>query len=413
MGKKKKVSTQPNEERTSNILTMEEKPTNPEVGEVREDAPQRGEANNNQEDEGNGIPTDSEESNNKEISESKTSKESREEKIKASLQEARGIYLLMGGESGMKKRMELIKALRKYKGNVDEALTLFRERVSSLGYKGIEKSMIPIVAAYGTTKDKVALIVNAHFDMIKEIWNKTPLLSRRKADEIKASVGKEGREEQVEFMNALSLYDALVFIYPDFYKDKYGYLSAAYQSTIYLQTYEWLGKAEELFNSFAPLVAEDKKAEFKALARNYNSYLQTFQRFGELDDKSGEGWVDKQREDCFGYADIITKEICTRKLSQLKATIEAIEDWAKDNRAEMFLTLELRDQIQTMKTTSIQELQSKYYLSHLQYMEARGETPTDADRKIAIFPEYNEVEREEKHYKYIYTKLDGYKKVYN
>lgn len=296
---------------------------------------------------------------------------------------------------------------------IEFVLDKYRKGLAEGGYNFIqkEKQLIPIVEAYGSVKDKVALIVNAHFDMSKDEIE--PLLSRNEAEAIKAEIRTQGIEAMEEFMTYLYLTDALRFILQQFYTAKFSFLSSAYQSTIYLHTYEWLGKTEELFNSFASLVDPNKQAEFNQLATEYNSYLQNYQRFGELDEKSGDGWVDEQREDCLSYAQILCTEVCRNRLSQLKGAIEAIEQWTKDNEAELFLPMELRNQIHTLKTETIQELQSKYYSSHLRYMEERGETPTEADRKIALFPGYEEVERKLRTYKYIYYKLDGYKEPHN
>lgn len=325
----------------------------------------------------------------------------------------------LGGAEAIKKRLELSRTIfltYRQRGNtleeiVESVLQEFREEVAKYGYVGVKKEMLPIIAHYGTTKDKVALIVNAHFDM-KKNEQAEPILSRKQADDIKAEVKTHGREEMVKFMNGLSLYDTLRFILPQFYRAKYSYLSTAFQSTIYFQTYEWLGKAEELFNRFSSLVDPDKQAEFRQLAKEYNSYLQSYQRFGELDEKSGGGWIDKQIEDCLSYADILSTHLCKERLQDLKGAIEAIETWIKDNNAEMFISMELRDQIDCLKTESIQELQSKYYSSHIRYMEERGETPTEADRKIALFPEYEEVKRDEDTYQFFYSELDGYKETY-
>lgn len=300
--------------------------------------------------------------------------------------------------------------LKKNNESTEDTLTLFREKVSKVGYHGIKADMIPVVEKHGTTKDKVALVINAHFDMKRD--KKTPLLSRKQADDIKAEIKTHGRTEMVEFMNCLSLYDALRNILNLFYRVKYAYLSMAYQATIYFQTYEWLGEVEELFNSFVPLVAPDKQKEFKQLTEKYNNYLQNYQRFGELEEVNGKGWIDRQRSNCFDFADVITTELCKNKLSQLKGAIEAIEKWVQDNKAEMFVSMELRDQLFDIQTGDIQELQSKYYHSHLKYMEERGDTPTDEDKKIALFPSYDEVEADDDICKFIYKKLDGYKETY-
>lgn len=416
MGRKKKASTQPQEEQL--LFTTEERPTTPEVNQRSEDSI-GGETNNNQTGVENGSSTNVDGNTNKATSKNTSSLLDNSEKfVQEAIKRHKEFVEQMGGYEAVQKHLDLSKVMLityRNRGNsvaeiTESVLNEFRNEVSKYGYSGIDKNMIPVVEHYGTTKDKVALIVNAHFDMKRD--KETPLLSRKQADDIKAEIKTHGREEMVKFMNYLSLHDTLRFILPHFYRAKYSYLAMAFQSTIYFQTYEWLGKAEELFKRFSSLVDPDKQAEFRQLAKEYNSYLQSYQKFGELDEKSGEGWIDKQRKDCLTYADVLSTDFTKTKLSQVKGVIEAIERWTKDNGAEMFISMELRDQIDPLKAEAIQELQSKYYSSHLSFMEERGETPTEADRKIALFPEYEEVERSEEAYKFIYSKLDGYKETY-
>ena len=152
--------------------------------------------------------------------------------------------------------------------------------------------------------------------------------------------------------------------------------------------------------------------ELKLIAKNYNDYLNLFQRFGDLDEVQGDGWIDKQRGNCFEFAEALTTEYVTNRLAELKGHITAIKLWIKKNGAEMFVPMELRKQIDMLEQGYLQELQSKYYHSHLKYMEERGETITDADRKIALFPEYEEVKPDEGTKKYTLKKLDGYKETF-
>lgn len=413
MGRKKKASTQPEEEQLQ--TTAEQIPTTPDVEQSSEDSI-GGETNNNQTGVENGSSTNVDGNTNKEPSTDGTSTDFTDFATKLWQEHKKRIEEL-GGYEAVQKRLELSKSILlhyRLRGKtleeiVESVLQEFREEVAKYGYVGVKKEMLPIIAHYGTIKDKVALIVNAHFDMQR---SEDPILSRKQADDIRAEVRTQGRDAMVEFMNYLSLFDTLRSILPQFYRAKYSYLAMAFQSTIYFQTYEWLSKAEELFNRFSSLVDPNKQAEFRQLAKEYNSYLQSYQRFGELDEKSGGKWVDEQIEDCLSYAEIISTDFCKERLSQAKAAIEAIEAWVSDNQAELFLSMELREQMIALKTESIQELQDKYCYSHLHFMEERGETPTEADRKIALFPSYEEVERNEGTYKFFYNKLDGYKETY-
>ena len=422
MGRKKKASTQQPEEQL--LFTTEQKPTTPEVEKSSEDST-GGETINDQSGEDSGSTCTQTDSNNDIV----TSKESgslldSEEFVQDAIKRHKECVEQMGGYEAVQKRLDLSRALLityRNRGNsvkeiVEDVLKEYRDGVGKYGYVAIKKEMIPIIEYYGTIKDIAALCTLAYFDMERDSHGSivpiTPLLSRSRTDEIRNEVRSRGRDAMVEFMNSLSLYETLKRNFHLFYRFKYTYTSMAYQATIYFQTYEWLGKAEELFNSFAPLVPEDKQAELKLIAKNYNDYLNLFQRFGDLDEVQGDGWIDKQRGNCFEYAEVLTTEYVTNRLAELKGHITAIKLWIKKNGAEMFVPMELREQIDMLEQGYLQELQSKYYHSHLKYMEERGETITDADRKIALFPEYEEVKPDEGTKKYTLKKLDGYKETF-
>lgn len=422
MGRKKKASTQQPEEQL--LFTTEQIPTTPEVEKSSEDST-GGETINDQSGEDSGSTCTQTDSNNDIV----TSKESgslldSEEFVQDAIKKHKEFVEQMGGYEAVQKRLDLSRALLityRNRGNsvkeiVEDVLKEYRDGLAKYGYISVKKEMIPVVTHYGTIKDRAALCIICYFDL--EIDRKrvvippTPLLTREEQEEVKSTIRLEGRAAMVEFNNYTALYDTFVRDKRDFYRLKYAFLSNAYQATIYFQTYEWLGKAEELFNSFATLVDPNKQAEFRQLVDSYNSYLQNYQRFGELDEKSGEGWIDKQREDCLTYAEVITTDFLRQRLANLKGHIAALKLWIKKNGAEIFVPMELRNQIEIIETELIQELQSKYYHSHLKYMEEHGQTPTDADRKIALFPEYDEVEPDEGTKKYALKKLDEYKKVY-
>lgn len=407
MGRKKKASTQPEEERL--LFDKEQNSTTPESSQSNEDST-GGETKDNSQtgaEQGSSTNVDGN-SNNNTSTESSITPELRS-KINSAIDKLRDTYMRLGGEEGTKKRKELMLALFKYK-SVDEALTRFREVLGKTGFLGLEREqeLIPIVEYYGTIKDKTALVVNSHWDMTKE-EGKTPLMTRKRVDDIRNDIRSQGYEAMKEFMTYLAMFDSIKKVYHLYYRLKYSYLSMAYQSTIYFQTYEWLGKAEELFNSFASLVDPNKREEFSKLAQDYNTYLQSYQRFGELEEVKGEGWIDKQRDNCLTYADVITTDFCRKRLADFKGAVVGIDKWIAYHKVEMFIPMELREQRANLHYAQIQELQSKYYFSHLKYMEDHGETPTDADKKIALFPEYDEVEPNEEVTKYIYKQLDGYK----
>lgn len=423
MGRKKKTSTQQPE--THLLFTTEQKPTTPEVEKSSEDST-GGKTINDQSGEDSGSTYTQTDSNNDFV----TSKESgslldSEEFVQDAIKRHKELVEQMGGYEAAQKRLALSRALLityRNRGNsvkeiVEDVLQEYRDGLAKYGYIAVKKEMIPVVTHYGTIKDRAALCIICYFDLEMDrkrvIIPPTRLLTKEEQEEIKSTIRLEGKAAMVEFNNYTALYDTFVRDKRDLYRLKYAFLSIANQATIYFQTYEWLGKAEELLKAFSSLVDPNKQAEFRQLVDSYNSYIQSYQRFGELEEKSGERWLDRQRVDCLTYAEEITKYYVKQRLANLKGHIAALKLWIKKNGAEIFVPMDIRDQIEMIETKFIiKELQSKYYYSHLKYMEDHGQTPTDADRNIALFPEYDEVEPDEGTKKFALKKLDEYKKVY-
>lgn len=292
----------------------------------------------------------------------------------------------------------------------DNVLQEFRDRVGKLGYKGLYEEMLPFVEVYGTTKDKAALNAIAFHDMSRGIV-KTPVLSSRgRTEDIKRNIQLQGQEEVLEYMENLTYYDAIQNTLNYFYELKYNYASAAYQATIYLNQYEWLKKAEELFNSFTAIVPEDKQADLKIIAKNYNNYLKSCQPFGELDEVKGKGWKDKDTANCLDYAKSIIEVVVQKKLANVKGFIEGVNKWVKSFGAEMFIPMELRDQIEFIKGGYVDELQDKYYTSHLKRMKERGEIITNESKVIAVFPSYEDIKPDKEVVKLTINKLNENKK---
>lgn len=338
---------------------------------------------------------------------------SREELIK------RLSSLGVGSDRQLYSLSELYKSFRHYKDEVPEGenvieyiLREYRDKVGKFGYLGIKKEMIPTVQRFGTIKDIAALCTLAYYDMEQDkdtLAPKAPLLSRKKTDEIRNEIRSRGRAAMVEFMNCLSLYETLHRNFHNFYGFQNTYTSTAYQTAIYLNTHEWLCEVEELFNSLAPLVPEDK---LRPIAEKYNDFLIQYQRFGELDETRGDGWIDKQKASCLKYAERLAMDLVSSSLAELKGHIVAIRLWIKKNKAEMFVPMELRNQIAQIEQGCISEIHSKYYSSYLIRKEEQGGIITEADRQRAILPEYEDIEPDENAKKYTLEKLDGYKETF-
>lgn len=327
-------------------------------------------------------------------------------------------YLGLGSERQLEVLKGLYLSFMKYKDEAPEGentieyvLQKFRNKVAKSGSVGLmkEKDVIPIVSVLGTPKDKAALVLAAYWNMRGGDYS--PILNRKEVDEIRESVRVQGEKAMKEFVLSLSIRDALHKGLHLFYRLKHSYSAVAYQTALYFHTYEWLGKAEELFNSFAPLVDPNKKEEFAKLTERYNNYLQNYQQFGELDHIDGDKWVDKQRKTCLEWAEM-SSEFCAEKLSDLKGAVEGFTEWIADNKAEILVPTEVLDQLSigVHFDTIIKELQCKYKQTHLETLKEEGKTITEEDKKIALFPNYEDVATNTKISNIVYNHLDGLKK---
>lgn len=343
----------------------------------------------------------------------------------SSMEELKGLTLHL--EKDEYRRLEFMQevylALKHYKDGKDEIkldtiaemLEHFRFKVSKFGWFPLYKenrSLVPVVAAYGTARDKAALIINAYFGHAVAFPDEERILTEKQAKEIRKGIAQSGTDkEKADFTECFVFYDTFNRAAPLYYKAKYKFFSCALTSVAYFQTYEWLSKAEELFNSFATLVDPTKKEEFAKLTEKYNDYLQNYQKFGELKADSGKGWVDRQRKSCLEWAITATETLVTPSLSEYKGAVVAFNKWVKDKDAELFLPDNLRKELLFAESCSyLGELQSKYYSSNIKRREASGEKPKEEEKKIAVFPEWKDVEPDQKAQDYITTYLDGIRK---
>lgn len=113
-------------------------------------------------------------------------------------------------------------------------------------------------------------------------------------------------------------------------------------------------------------------------------------------------YENKGRKDKIGtlqYADeYIIKKAVIPTLSALKGAIMAIKEWAKANGDEDYLLMPYvikKEIIDPNDTYRIEEINDRFYLSHLKKLEAEGKTITEDDKYISAFPSFDDVETDE------------------
>lgn len=286
----------------------------------------------------------------------------------------------LGGKERVLSRLTLDEALFKYK-NKDEALSRFRELLSTVGANGIrkEKGLIQVVEAYGTIRDKAALVCICYFDLLT--WgSKKPLITKSRVDKIRKEISKSGALALNEYTDTLAFYNALHLTKNPFFREMRGYFMDAYRSATYMLTYEWITKAEEMYSEFATMVDASKKREFEEFTKGYRAYLENFREFGNAEEKKGKEWLEKQITDLHACMRYFSDRSKTR-LEIYKGARAGIQKWIADFDAAMFIPAELRQALAS--TPQVPEIQERF-IKYNQSQEA-------VSRDLAVFPNHNEV----------------------
>lgn len=324
----------------------------------------------------------------------------------------------LGGIEDVQRRLELSTSIFYYhtlarkagidvedvNATIEFILKLYREAIMTKGYKGLKSNMIPVVYYYGTIKDRTALCLQ-YFEYNRwEPNGKHPPVSRQTIDNVRLRIHKAGKKDVKEFLGYLAIYDAYTSITKHFLYTASVYFSYSYQAALYLQNYEWTMRTAELLTAIKPLIEVNSKDKAKAVKDfmgvidKQNEYLNSNQRFGRLKILNGKV-EDKEAFDCLDYAIFMANQ-AAEYLSSVKGIIEGIKEWTNEQEGNPYKSIlmpqELREKvIEPDYFTSIDDVQDKYYKDHLKKMEEKGETITEYDKKIAIFPSYDSVEVDE------------------
>lgn len=303
---------------------------------------------------------------------------------------------------------------------VNSILELFRHNVSKNGYKKLSLSEVVIAQFFGTLKDKAVLCIQ-HFDYVRDDGGKRNPVSEKRANNIRASIWAQGDEATEQLKRYLTTYDAYTTITPKLNTAKAMYTTNALSAALYLQNFEWLERIINLSNSFEKVVATAdenstfSKSQLEELVNLTDRYLMDNYTFGGL------AYENKGRKDKIGtlqYADeYLINQAVIPALSALRGAITAIKEWAKANGDEDYLLMpyEIKKEIiDPNDTYRIEEINDRFYLSHLKKLESEGKTITEEDKHISAFPSFDDVEADEEVKGIIFESLnEGYKEKIN
>lgn len=319
-------------------------------------------------------------------------------------------------EETAEETLELCNALLHYrkkgKTHLDIASkvrTDFRKNVARFGYEGIEAQMIPIIRRYGTAEEKIALCYNALIDMENDI--RKPLITEEEAKRLVDDALIDIRQSHSSNVKALRewwllmrRYEVLSFAYKLYGAATHTYLTYSLETSYYIHLYEWTGLLEGVLNKIETSVTSNAPEVAEGVAKECNSFLKKFQKFGNLQKVGGE-WNDTERKELFqvirNYGDR-----AGGGLSYYKATLEGIKDWIRNNKGmELFIPMRLRNCLSEEDAT-IEFIPSKYYTSYIKELREQGIEPTEENNRLAMLNIYDEVGRDESEYKKIIETLD-------
>lgn len=303
---------------------------------------------------------------------------------------------------------------------VNSILGLFRHNVSKNGYKKLTLSEVVIAQFFGTLKDKAVLCIQ-HFDYVRDDGGKRNPVSEKRANNIRASIWAQGDEATEQLKRYLTTYDAYTTITQKLTTVKAMYTTNALSAALYLQNFEWLDRVCNLSDSFEKVLATAhgnamlSKSQLEELVNLRDRYLMENYTFGSL---AYENKGRKDKIDTLQYADeYIIKQAVIPTLSALKGAIMAIKEWAKANDDEDYLLMPYvmkKEIIDPNDTYRIEEINDRFYLSHLKKLEAEGKTITEDDKYISAFPSFDDVEADEEVKETVFKSLnEGYKEKFN
>lgn len=263
----------------------------------------------------------------------------------------------------------------------DGVLKKFRMELTSHGYKGLAKQMIPIVQKWGSVHDLTALCL-CYFDYERNENGKKPKVTRKRADLIKASIRAKGDSERNEFIGYLTEYDTYSSFYDEYTKVKAMYVANAKTVAINIINYDWGMKTIRFFNGFKdilltaePATTKYRKAKAADLVKERDAALKESKALNSLE-----------------YAKDYIKELVLPYLSSLKGIITGIEDWAKKHGGYMFIPYALKaDILSPNKAFYINEIPSVYY--------------TSGNTEASIFPYYDNANIDEDYKNYTLQRL--------
>lgn len=321
----------------------------------------------------------------------KKTKEEKEKELESKIKSLNKFYKYLPAKQAERKRKALAKALLSLKKPIEETLKEYREAIEAKGYYGVNAKIAPIVEAYGTIEDRIELIVNGYFDMKYDLYDKQKI-EQASARSLMDSVSYEGDYKAV-WDRYVYLYERLRDTIEPFNQVKDSYMESCYTAIAYLTKYEWMKLTEHTLSYVKPLIDEAKIGAFTELTESLNSYLiENAQRELSLN-KEGTGYEFKGAEDLLNFAKEVT-ELLELKMAQYKAAIETINEWAKENGMERAMPMGIKQntQIITFKDDNFHDIPKKYFKRNLRELERAGKVPTEEEKKLALFPIYDETE---------------------
>lgn len=255
----------------------------------------------------------------------------------------------------------------------------------------------------GTAKQKAALMC-ANWDRLRE--GKKPLLTEDEADSLFYDLQRNGTDaEKKDYNKWINLHDKITDFSQFIVMACYMATSAQNKVIEYLRMWETYEKEIDHLNALIDYEAEHNPKGVKAFREKVASlpflYAKTkLRKDGYLElDVDGKNYLYSIIKHHIDY--------CTGTLRQLKAIDMAFAEWVRSKKAQAFVSELLQRELKGARENTASNIAPAYCKATIDALIAQGYGVTPAEKKKAVYPDYNSLDPDEDMYKTIKGRLDA------
>lgn len=252
------------------------------------------------------------------------------------------------------------------------------------------------ILSEATTKEKASILCrNADLIANKE----KPILTEDEEDAIFKSIPTS---EVAAFRKWVNIHDTIISLLGVITSTNYAHCTNAARLESCINMWEQYIAEEERINAIIDFVASTAPEALTPLRDKIKKFHYLFAE--AKIDENGYLKIDIDGEQ--GLYNIIKKraEECETTLIELKAVEVGFNEWVKAKRAKAFVFSIIPD---IFKRAKLIEVKPYFTKAHLRKMEEQGYKITEAERKFAVYPDYDTAPLNEWYYKATKNKLNN------